>query len=309
MRPSFITIGNRKGFYINGPDFFIVPNKIWDVDQRTRKFIILASKVGGPTIKIDRKYLVNAIREPADCAYTPIPEPHHLVLSIPNLPTDKLPASLQEYIRFTDNLIGERISAKKYAPKRLYWYSMLWKSLESPFGPIAIPRKFRPYGRGVAAHYIPSNETEDSGDNIAVPMTFYTRSTGESLKNRAMVSYLNSTPALAFRYRERSWLGRASEEMNGDQIDAMKVINVDSLSNDALVGLAECRFMSNKSVPDFSAQMMDPHYKETGRLELDDLVLRILGVPESELRRIRQECVSIVLKWIEGIKLMATSSS
>ena len=296
--------GNRKGFYINGPDFFFVPNKFWLLKELRAGEAQIESIDGRLSLTIGREFLVPAIREPAEVAYTIIPKPFHFVLSIPNSPLSEIPSDLRRYIELTSQFLSGAIPAKDYVASGTFWYSHMRNALKNPFGSIAIPRKFRPYQRGVSAHYLPGNEGR--GQAVAVPMTFYTRCTPDPTSNRAIVAFLNSSPSLALRYRDRSWLGAASEEMNGVQLDQMPILDPTTITKADVRRLSTQDLFMHDALPDLSEQIRDPTYSEIGREALDSAVLQILGFEGRHLERIRQGCIEILGRWIQGIEGVAT---
>lgn len=289
---------NRRGYYIYGKDFFILPNKLWKkVSENDRVvFNLIESNV---KISIDKEYLIPTIRKPSECAYEIEPKFTHYVISIPDLPISSLPPEIGTYIQHTQKLLGNKkipaISLYKGTRKR--WYSHIWYSLKEPFGAIVIPEKFRPYKRGVSAHYVGTKR-----ERFAVPVTFYTRSTGSPLKDYAIVAWLNSTIGLAFRYVDRAWLGTASERMSGEQLDAMKILNVAKCSSSDLSRLVNTLLKLPSPLPEFEEQLKEPFYSESGRLQLDNAILELLGVKESKIDFYRQHCINKVKTWIRTIK-------
>jgi hypothetical protein len=293
----------RRGYYIYGKDFFILPNKLWnEVSENDRiVFGLAGSEV---TVSIDRDYLIPTIREPSDCAYEIEPRFSFYALSIPEHPRnmrDALPTGIRTYIEHTRKLLRDKeISAiGLYTGTRKRWYSHIWYSLKEPFGSIVIPEKFRPYQRGVAAHYIDMTKRR-----VAVPVTFYTRSTGSPAKDYAMVAWLNSTIGLAFRYKDRAWLGTASERMSGEQLDAMEVLNVTKCGSSDLSKLGKCLSKLPSPLPEFERQLEEPFYSESGRTELDNSVLELLGIKKSKIDFYKQHCINIVKEWVRNIKAL-----
>jgi hypothetical protein len=288
----------RRGYYIYGKDFFILPNKLWiKVSENDRTVYGLAGS--DVTVSLDKKYLIPTIREPSECAYEVKPRFSFNVFSVPEHPISSLPAGVRIYIEHTRRLLGdEKIPAiGLYRGTSKRWYSHIWYSLREPFGSIVIPEKFRPYQRGVAAHYIDMTRRK-----VAVPVTFYTRSAGSPAKDYAMVAWLNSTVGLAFRYKDRAWLGTASERMSGEQLDAMEVLNVARCSPSDLSKLGKLLSRLPSTLPDFDRQLEEPFYSESGRAELDKKILELLGIKSSKIDSFRQHCVNVVKEWICNIK-------
>jgi len=290
--------GNRRGYYIYGKDFFILPNRLWrKVSENDR---VVFSLVGSEAnVSLDRKYLVPTVREPSDCAYEIHPRFSFYALSIPDSPISSLPSDLRTYINHSRKLLDdEEISAiGLYKDSKKRWYSHIWYVLKEPFGSIVIPEKFRPYQRGVAAHYIDMVHRKS-----AVPVTFYTRSVGSPSEDIAVVAWLNSTVGLAFRYKDRSWLGSASERMSGEQLDAMEILNVKKLGSADLAKLAKHLSKLPSPLPDFEEQLKEPFYSTSGRSDLDCFVLELLGVKKSKSNYYQTRCIDIVKKWINTIK-------
>ncbi len=290
----------RRGYYIYGKDFFILPNKLWKkVSENDR--IAFRLKESNVTVSLDRDYLIPTVREPSDCAYVIEPQFQFYVLSIPEHPISSFPAGIRTYIDNTRKLLGDNeisaISLYKNTPKR--WYSHIWYSLKEPFGSVVIPEKFRPYQRGVAAHYI-----DMTREKVAVPVTFYTRSSGSPARDFGMVAWLNSTVGLAFRHQDRAWLGTASERMSGEQLDRMAVLNVTECSTSDLSKLRKCLSKLPSPLPEFIEQLREPFYSESGRAELDSTVLELLGIKDSKIDSYRRHCLNIVKEWIRNIKAM-----
>lgn len=290
--------GNRRGYYIYGKDFFILPNRLWrKVSENDRVvFNLVGSEVN---VSFDREYLVPTVREPSDCAYEIYPKFSFYALSIPDRPISSLPADLRTYIDHSRKLLGdEEISAiELYKGSQKRWYSHIWYVLKEPFGSIVIPEKFRPYQRGAAAHYIDMVHRK-----VAVPVTFYTRSVGSPSEDIAIVAWLNSTIGLAFRHKDRAWLGSASERMSGEQLDAMEVLNVSKFSSADLAKLGEHLSKLPSPLPDFEEQLKEPFYCESGRSDLDCFILELLGIKESKTYHYQAHCIDIVKEWINTIK-------
>jgi hypothetical protein len=299
-QPNTYKQGNRRGYYIYGKDFFILPNRLWTKTSENDRvvFSLAGSEV---SVSIGRDYLIPTVREPSDCAYEIHPRLSFYALSIPDRPLTSLPADLRTYINHSRKLLGdEEISAiALYESTKKRWYSHIHYVLREPFGSIVIPEKFRPYQRGAAAHYI-----DMAKKRVAVPVTFYTRSAGSPSKDVAVVAWLNSTIGLAFRYKDRAWLGTASERMSGEQLDAMEVIDVSELSLVDLSKLSNHLSKLPSALPDFEEQLNEPFYSESGRSDLDCFVLEMLGVKETKIEHYQKRCIAIVKEWIKTIKAL-----
>lgn len=290
--------GNRRGYYIYGKNFFILPNKLWNKISENDK-VVFGLNEPKIYVSLDKEYLVPTIREPSECAFQIQPEYNFYVLSIPDKPLNSLPDGVKAYIRHSRKLLSdEEIPAiGLYKEHKKRWYSHIWYSLREPFGSIIIPEKFRPFQRGVAAHYIKQDNTE-----FAVPVTFYTRSAGSPTKDMALVAWLNSTVGIAFRYQDRAWLGAASERMSGEQLDRMKILDVSVLSTKDLVKLGKLVLALPSPLPDFAEQLKEPFYSGSGRFELDSFILELLGVDKSRSEAYQNHCIGTVKKWIKTIQ-------
>jgi len=291
---------SRRGYYIYGKDFFILPNRLWTkISENDRVvFELIGSDI---SISLNKEYLIPTIRDPSDCAYEIRPKFSFYALSVPDRPLAVLPSDLRRYIDHSRKLLGDdeisAISLYKGTKKR--WFSHIHYVLREPFGSIIIPEKFRPYQRGVAAHYV-----DMIHEKVAVPVTFYTRSTGSKSQDIAIVAWLNSTIGLAFRHKDRAWLGTASERMSGEQLDAMEILNVSELTSTELSKLAKQLFKLPSVMPDFEEQLSEPFYSDSGRGDLDRLILEILGVKGTKIDHYQKRCINIVREWIKQIKAL-----
>jgi hypothetical protein len=290
---------NRRGFYIYGPDFFFIPNKYWEVTKEGVEAITVRIRGTEEAAKLPRQFLAPTLREPAESAHELTPRPRHFVLVIPPERLETFPQGIIDYVRESERLHEGGVPAKESwdGPKGR-WYAFVWKATRDPFGSIVIPEKFRPHQRGVAAHYVGQNESSEN--QLVVPVSFYTRDSGDAEYNQLIVAWLNSTIGLAFRFEVRSWLGAASERMSGAQLDEKLAIpRRDALSKSDLSRAHALLKSCPRRLPDFAKQY-GTSYPGSWREGLDRFCLELCSVPETKVESTLDGCITVVLSWIRS---------
>ncbi len=298
-RPSEPQTRNRRGFYIYGPDFFFLPNKYWEIVKQGADEITVQIRGTSEQARLPRQFLAQTLREPSECAYEIRPRPHHFAVVLPPERLETFPPGVVHYVHESDRLHDDGVPAKKaWGGLKDRWYAFVWTNTREPFGSIVIPEKFRPYQRGVAAHYVQENEADEN--QLMIPVSFYTRDSGEPAYNELMAAWLNSTVGIAFRFEVRAWLGAASERMSGAQLDEkLTVPRRDTLSTKDLSKAHSILKSSPKKLPDF-AEQFGTNYSGSWRESLDRFCLDLCAVPRARVETILDGCINVVLGWIRS---------
>ena len=290
---------NRRGFYIYGPDFFFLPNKYWEISADAEEYVAATIRGTGQTVRLPKHYLSPTLREPADSAHSLLPRPRHFALQLPPERLNTFPDGVVDYVRESDRIHDSDIPAKaNWTGPKDRWYAFVWEATREPFGSIVIPEKFRPHQRGVAAHYIEQNE--HSKNQVVVPVSFYTRDSGDPAYNQLVVAWLNSTIALAFRFEVRSWLGAASERMSGAQLDEkLAVPRRESLSKADFAMANKLLKSCPQELPDYAGQI-GAAYAGSWRERLDRFCLELCAIPPTKAESVLNGCIEVLIGWIRS---------
>ncbi len=172
---------------------------------------------------IEKIYLELALRSPGKHHEYIIPETNYYVLKINDI-LENLSEDLQRYIRWSEILEDRQLSARNNDPVNFFQFTGD-QIRSSNFGRVAIPEKYKPHNRGISAHLL---------ENIIVPVSYYTKSTGNERWDRLICAWLNSSIGLLIRYNSRVVLGAASERLNGEQINQLYFPNINEMENQHL---------------------------------------------------------------------------
>jgi len=139
----------------------------------------------------------------------------------------------------------------------------------SPFGRIIIPEKYKPVNRGVSSHIL---------DDIIVPVSYYTKSTGDNVWDKLICAWLNSSIGILIRYNARVILGSASERLNGEQINQLNFPNIKEISDDDIENILKnfIIFISNSPLPTIKRQLTENYRKN-----LDEAFLNAFKYPKN----------------------------
>lgn len=128
-----------RGVEMYGPDFFIIPNRLWSVAGLYDSYVAVRS--GDLELEIPRELLVKTLRSPGSYKHALV-EPSHFLLSIPPTDLDRLPRGVRVYIEHGAR-VGTAAPALKFGR---YWYSHIHRQLgtKQPYGRLFLPDKVAP---------------------------------------------------------------------------------------------------------------------------------------------------------------------
>lgn len=273
----------RRGFYIYGKNFFFLPNKYWDIIDDETNFIIIQNRDTLEKLQIDKKILKRTLRSPALHHKYVIPESDHYVLFI-TIDKSKLTNNIKRYIKWSKILNDKEISARKNNPKSFYKFTGE-QIKSSPFGRIIIPEKYKPVNRGVSSHIL---------DDIIVPVSYYTKSTGDNVWDKLICAWLNSSIGILIRYNARVILGSASERLNGEQINQLNFPNIKEISDDDIENILKnfIIFISNSPLPTIKRQLTENYRKN-----LDEAFLNAFKYPKNLQKDLLDYIYTIIEYW------------
>ncbi len=180
VRLSDLGVRVARGVEMYGPDFFFLPNGYWDLRSGDSDFILS----DGRELRIDRKYLVKALRRPSLYSSSIEVDVKTYLLSVPPLPLEDLPRDLVEYIRWG---LEEGTAAPAVRSKGSRWYSHVWRQLKTkkPFGYLFLPDKVGDPLRKSSLAYL-------TGEKVTASKNFYVVITSRR-KSWMLAAWYNST--------------------------------------------------------------------------------------------------------------------
>ncbi|MDK2384143.1 MAG: restriction endonuclease subunit M, partial [Candidatus Korarchaeota archaeon] len=169
-----------RGVAMYGPDFLFLPNGYWDLRSGDSDFILS----DGRELRIDRKYLVKALRRPSLYSSSIEVDVKTYLLSVPPLPLEDLPRDLVEYIRWG---LEEGTAAPAVRSKGSRWYSHVWRQLKTkkPFGYLFLPDKVGDPLRKSSLAYL-------TGEKVTASKNFYVVITSRR-RSWMLAAWYNST--------------------------------------------------------------------------------------------------------------------
>lgn len=236
----------RRGTESFGPDFFYLPNKFWNIQKRSKNSIFISNSNEGLTLEIPKKYLVCGIIRTKPHTKKITVENDEFFMSIPPLPLDQLPQSLQKYVNWGSklDLAMMRHSFSKTNP----WYSFLHHQLQrkSFYGSILLLRKLRFNTMGVIAHYNP--------EKLPASKAFYIILCPKSYE-KIIVLWLNSTYFLEHMANFRRRISANWGELMISDLLEMKCVDpskIDKQSINIFEKIFDC--ISSKKLPSIADQ-------------------------------------------------------
>lgn len=218
----------RRGTESFGPEFFYLPNKYWKIKEKTKNSIKIFNLNSKMTLDIPNEFLIPGIIRTKPYAKKIILDSTDFFMSIPPITLDKLPISIQKYIKWGSKL-DLAIMKYPYSKKNL-WYSFLFNQLErkSFYGNLLLVRKLRFNTMSVIAHYNP--------ENLPASKAFYIIECPKS-HEKVIAAWLNSTYFLKHmsNFRRRisdNW----GEVMISDlmELECIDPLQIDKKSKDML---------------------------------------------------------------------------
>nr|MDO8133467.1 N-6 DNA methylase [Candidatus Njordarchaeum guaymaensis] len=266
-----------RGVEMYGPDFFLIPNRYWNIVEEAAHTVVVENAEEGLRLEIPKEYLVPTLRKPELYYDTIKPRATHRFLSIPRKPVGELPGALVDYMKW-----GKRSRTAQTAMRALggKWYSHVHKQLnvKKPFGGVFLPDKIDPSfrNRGVFACY--------SQTPLAASKNFHIVSLNDSIKEKALVAWFNSTLFIAYFTLANRRISKNWARLLIDDYLRMPIVNVNALSRRTLSEL-------EKSVNDLSEEKLPPVKLQLDldyRLSIDRTLLDAIGVsePETLLKRL-----------------------
>jgi hypothetical protein len=266
-----------RGVEMYGPDFFLLPNRYWNIVEETLSAVVVENKTEELRLELPKEYLIPTLRKPELCYDTIKPRVTHRFVSIPRKPLAELPRTVVDYIKW-----GRQNQTAQAAIRALglEWYSHVHKQLnmKKPFGGVFLPDKIDPSfkNRGVFACY--------SRTPLAASKNFHIVSLGDRLKEKALVAWFNSTLFIAYFTLANRRISKNWARLLVDDYLKMPMINVNALSRRTLSKLGKC-------VDDLSEIRLPPVKLQLGsdyRFNIDLTLLDAIGVsePETLLKRL-----------------------
>ena len=259
-----------RGIEMYGPEFFFIPNKYWEIIEKSENFVKIQNK--NKELFIDKKFLVRTLRKPSLYKNKILADINTFMISIPSIEIDKLPTDLQEYIEWGVNSGTAKPAISAYGK---FWYSHIQRQIinKKPFGNVFIPDKVDVLfnNRAVFANY--TNEMVSASKN------FYIIKCKDEIINKVLTGWFNSTIFISLLFL----LSRKISEtwtrfLEADYLQ-LPIINIKTLYNEnKIIELVEnVNNILDKDLPPFWKQL-----KEDYRYKLDILILELIGVKNAE---------------------------
>ncbi|NVM53513.1 MAG: N-6 DNA methylase [Candidatus Helarchaeota archaeon] len=128
-----------RGFEMYGPEFFFFPNKYWRIVADKKNYIIIFNEALKRELKINKKYLDYALRQPKLYKNHITPEVNDFILNIPPTSQFSREDDIVEYINWGDTI--EIPAKKRFGKKWLSHINSQFKS-KNPVGRTFIVDKF-----------------------------------------------------------------------------------------------------------------------------------------------------------------------
>ena len=189
-------INIRRGTESFGPEFFYLPNKYWKITQQTKNSFKIFNSDEKIELDIPNKFMVSGIIRTKPYSKKIIPNSVDFFMSIPPFPIEKLPISIQQYIKWgsTKNLAIMKHLFTKTKP----WYSFLHTQLQRKtlYGNLLLIRKLRLDTMGIIAHYNP--------ERLPASKAFYIIQCPKNYE-KILTAWMNSTPFFEYmsKFRRR----------------------------------------------------------------------------------------------------------
>jgi len=266
-----------RGVEMYGPDFFLIPNRYWNIVEEGTHTLVIENAKEGLRLEMPKEYFIPTLRKPELYYDTIKPSTTHRFLSIPRKPVRELPEALVDYMKW-----GKRSRTAEPAMRALggKWYSHVHRQLnvKKPFGGVFLPDKIDPSfrNRGVFACY--------SQTLLAASKNFHIVSLNDSVKEKALVAWFNSTLFIAYFTLANRRISKNWARLLIDDYLRMPIVNVNSLSRRTLLELV-------KSVNELLEVRLPPVKLQIGldyRISIDRTLLDAIGVsePETLLKRL-----------------------
>ena len=256
-----------RGVEMYGPDFFLIPNKYWNIMKKEASNIIIRDISGKNELYIHQDFLKPTLRRPGLYKNRILIEPEHYFLAIPPVNWKKLPKDLQEYIKWGVKSGTARPAVRAFGE---FWYSHIYKQIQTkkPYGRTFLPDKVELQfkNRGVYAHYTekPTIATKN----------FHIITLKDSKVHKVLTAWFNSTPFLALFVLTGRRISETWTRFLEDDYLKLPVLNAKSLNSEDLESICESLDkILDKDLPSLPNQLGEDY-----RMELDMAVIRAMGV-------------------------------
>lgn len=261
-----------RGFEMNGPDFFFLPNIYWNCVKDTETELTIQNLSTKVFLTIQKKFLVKSLRKPSLYYRNLVPYVDTYCLSIPKKELCDLPESIVSYIKFGKRSKSLDMVTLKSLGK--YWYSHIYECLQSkrPYGYVFISDKvdllFQT--RSVFANYTPIKMTASKN--------FYVVKDTSVEIAKCICAWLNSTFFLAIlifmsRKISQTW----TRLLENDYLE-LPIINFHTISKEKrceIVTIFDSWF--EKDLPNIWDQIHMPYRKN-----LDIAIAKVLLIKNAE---------------------------
>ncbi|MHA1251667.1 MAG: N-6 DNA methylase [Candidatus Helarchaeota archaeon] len=277
-----------RGFEMYGPEFFFFPNKYWEIIEDKEKYIKILNKKSKKELKINKKFVNRALRQPKLYKNEISPKVHNYILNIPSNLQFSEESDILEYLKWGENI---DIPAKKRFGKN--WFSHINNQFRSknPIGKTFVIDKFSITSVALLSHFFE--------DNISASKNFYIFK-GPNLDSEKFLSaWLNSSIFIALFLLFRREIGGSYGRLQiVDYFNYPLFIKYDRKNkflNDILESFDRLRKLK---LPPFTDQFS---FKE--RNDLDYFILRYIGFNESDALSFRHQLYDIIKQEFKNLQI------
>ncbi|MEM1611575.1 MAG: N-6 DNA methylase [Sulfolobales archaeon] len=254
-----------RGVEMYGPDFFLLPNSYWAIEEEHRDEVVVRNVYTGEVLEIRREYLLPTLRRPGLYVDRIVVQPDHYLVAIPPKDLESLPKDILRYIEW-----GVKASTASPAIRSFgrYWYAHVYRQVQSkkPYGHLFLPDKvdatFR--NRGVFALM--------SLDRATATKNFYIMINNSRYTPLLALWFNSSLFLLLFIHGSRKIGETWTRFLENDYLN-MPIPNPEIAETYLEEALTLINSFKNLTLPPLKHQL----YKDYRR-EIDELIAKTLGL-------------------------------
>jgi hypothetical protein len=278
-----------RGFEMYGPNYFLLPNKFWQVAEELPDAIIFApTKVlkKEEQIEMPRQYLITSLRKPQECEAKITFDPGFYAFSVPK--STGVPAELEDYVGWGNYAAQPAI--KRYGKDWLYHVNAQLES-KQPFGHVFVVDKIAVNGIHNFAYYFP--------ESITCTKNFYVFQTQSAETDEFLAAWLNSSVFLLLFLAQRREIGGSYGRLQIADYKAMPLfVEIDPSNNAFNEVLGAFRTMcAIDPLP-----LLQDQFEMPERIALDHAIMSYLSIAGDQLDALRGKIYSAIRQKLESLE-------
>ncbi len=277
-----------RGFEMYGPNFFLIPNKHWEISNETstvETLRIYKREDPNRSVEIPMKYLVKTLRKPQECKFKLTFDTKFYALKVP--PGSSLDENLQDYFNWGKDSKIPAVS--KFGEN---WFNHIFLQLESkqPFGRVFVSDKFSVSTIRNFAYYFP--------EIITATKNFYVFKTQDEKIDEFLCAWLNSFIFFFLFLAERREIGGSYGRLQIEDYKTTPLFIKPDRNNNAFdeILVAFHKFQQLNKLPLLQEQFSLPE-----RICLDSAFLKYLGIPPLEINEYRSHLYEEIERKLQNL--------